>query len=29
VADDISTRPVFDAAAPVLKDFVKPPEFVF
>lgn len=29
VADDISARPVFDAAAPMLKDFVKPPEFVF
>ncbi|MEZ5786173.1 MAG: protein-L-isoaspartate O-methyltransferase [Xanthobacteraceae bacterium] len=29
VAGDISTQPVFDAAAPLLKDFVKPPEFVF
>jgi protein-L-isoaspartate(D-aspartate) O-methyltransferase len=29
VAGDISTRPIFDAAAPTLKDFVKPPEFVF
>lgn len=29
VATDISTRSLFDAAAPLLKEFVKPPEFVF
>lgn len=29
VANDISTRPIFDATAPKLKDFVKPLEFVF
>jgi hypothetical protein len=26
---DVSGRPVFDAAAPVLPGFVKPPAFVF
>lgn len=29
VAAEASERPVFDAAAPVLKEFVRPPEFVF
>lgn len=29
VAGEVSERPVFDAVAPLLKDFVRPPEFVF